>query len=113
MKLLTTILLFCALSSFEAKAQDVVSIPNIFTPNEDGDNDFFRINSNSAFETLVCTIFNRYGEPIYRFYGLNGSWDGYTHAGIKVSAGVYYVLVEVGTSDGTSETQQATLQVIY
>ena len=113
MKLLTTILLFCVLSSYEAKAQDVVSIPNIFTPNGDGDNDFFRINSNAAYETLTCTIFNRFGEPIYRFYGLNGSWDGYTHAGVKVSAGVYFVLVEVATSDGTSDTQQGTVQVLY
>ena len=108
-----TILFFCILPFQEAYSQDVVTIPNIFTPNGDGENDLFKIRGTEAFEELTCTIFNRHGEPVYRFFGLNGSWDGYTHAGVKVSAGVYFVYLEVRSSDGDSATQQATLQVQY
>ncbi|MFT4599925.1 MAG: gliding motility-associated-like protein [Arenicella sp.] len=113
MKHLITILLFSFLPFQNGFAQDVVTIPNIFTPDGDGVNDLFKIRDAQAFEELTCTIYNRHGETVYRFYGLNGSWDGYTHAGVKVSAGVYFVLLEVNTSDGTSATQQATLQVHY
>jgi len=113
MKLLTTILFAFCLWTSASYAQNVVSIPNIFTPNGDGDNDLFRINGAEGYEDLVCTIYNRHGEPVYRFYGVNGWWDGYTHAGVKVSAGVYFVIVEVSSSDGSSAMQQATLNVHY
>lgn len=113
MKLLRNILLVLALSSFTGYGQDIVTIPNIFTPNGDGDNDLFKIRNAEAFDEITCTIFNRYGETVYRFYGLNGSWDGYTHSGVKVSAGVYFVILEASASDGEKKTQQATLQVLY
>ncbi len=113
MNLFKSIILVLAMSSFTGFSQNVVTIPNIFTPNDDGDNDVFRIRDAEAFDELTCTIYNRYGEPVYRFYGLNGSWDGYSHAGVKVSAGVYFVILEVSASDGEKKTQQATLQVHY
>ena len=113
MKQLVSILLLSFLPFQQGLAQNVVTIPNIFTPNGDGDNDLFKIRGTEAFDELTCTIFNRHGETVYRFYGLNGSWDGYTHAGIKVSAGFYFVFLEVQNEDGTTATQQATLQVHY
>lgn len=92
--------------------QTDVTMPNIFTPDGDGINDVFSIRT-QGFEQLTCTIFNRHGEPVYRFYGLNGTWDGFTHAGVKVTPGVYFVYLEVWTSDGNSETRQGTIQVQY
>jgi len=80
-------------------------MPNIISPNGDGVNDVFFITT-TGFDKLTCTIYSRHGEVVYRFFGLNGNWDGYTHAGIKVSAGVYFVFLEV-------ETRQGTLQVQY
>ena len=112
MKLLKTIILSLIFTTLGAKAQNVVEMPNIITPNGDGINDVFRINA-SGYQNLTCTIMNRHGAVVYQFFGLNGSWDGYTHAGIKVSAGTYYVYVEVSSSDGEAATQQGTLQVQY
>ena len=113
MKLLTTILLVLSSQFSEVFSQNIVTIPNVFTPNGDGHNDIFYIRGTNSFDELSCTIFNRYGEPIYRFYGLNGSWDGFSHAGVKVSAGVYFVLVEITNTDGETLTQQSSLQVNY
>lgn len=115
MKLLRIILLLCAFTAIDGFSQDsqnVVDIPNIFTPDGDGVNDVFRINA-SGFEDITVSIYNRYGEVVYKYFGENGSWDGFTHAGVKVSAGVYYVYVEVTNSAGTAFTDQETLQVHY
>ena len=115
MKLLRTILFLSCLTAFNGfsqQSENVVDIPNIITPNGDGVNDVFRINS-SGFSEISVTIYNRYGEVVYKYFGENGSWDGFTHAGVKVSAGVYYVYVEVTNSTGTVFTDQETLQVQY
>jgi len=104
--------LMIVLNSSIGFSQTSVTIPNIFTPDGDGINDVFRIQT-VGYDQLTCTIFNRHGEPVYRFYGLNGTWDGFTHAGVKVTAGVYFVLLEVSLSDGSSETRQGTIQVLY
>ena len=112
MKLVKLFGLMIVLNSSIGFSQTSVTIPNIFTPDGDGINDVFRIQT-VGYDQLTCTIFNRHGEPVYRFYGLNGTWDGFTHAGVKVTAGVYFVLLEVSLSDGSSETRQGTIQVLY
>lgn len=106
-----TLFTFFGSSSF-GQSQNIVGIPNIFTPNGDGINDIFRVNA-AGFEEMTVTIYNRQGEQVYRFYGLNGSWDGYTHAGVKVSPGTYFVIVEVSSDGGEPQFDQETLQVQY
>lgn len=112
MKLYILIGCFLLLSKGDSYAQTGVNIPNIFTPDDDGINDMFRI-STAGYTGLQCTIINRHGEPVYIFYGLNGSWDGYSHAGVKVTAGDYFVFLELTLPDGTTETKQGTLRVQY
>jgi gliding motility-associated-like protein len=111
MKLKEIYIIFFFLFSSVSFSQDAV-IPNIISPNNDGVNDVFFVRS-TGYENLTCTIFNRYGQPIYRYFGLNGTWDAYTHAGVKVAPGTYFVLLELVVSDGTVTTQQGTLQVQY
>ncbi len=108
-RVFSVLIFLLAGSSF---AQEEAHIPNIITPNGDNINDLFSIRT-VGYDGLTCTIFNRYGEPVYRFFGLNGSWDGFTHAGIKVSSGTYFVLVELELPNGEIVTQQGTLQVNY
>jgi gliding motility-associated-like protein len=112
MRTLRLIGFLIALNTWTSWGQTSITMPNIFTPNGDGINDVFRIQT-TGYDQLTCTIYNRHGEPIYRFYGLNGTWDGFTHAGIKVTAGVYFVFLEAELSDGSSETRQGTIQVQY
>lgn len=103
---------FFSLFAWTGYSQTSVEIPNIFTPDNDGINDYFRI-STVGYDALTCTIYNRHGEVMYIFYGLHGSWDGFTHAGVKASAGTYFLLVELILPDGSTETRQGTLQVSY
>jgi gliding motility-associated-like protein len=53
----------------------VMYIPNAFTPNNDGINEFFNVAGLGIVE-VTLNIYNRWGENIYTSYGLEGGWDG-------------------------------------
>ena len=105
------VIAFLMLVSTVSFSQDHVEIPNVFTPNDDGINDFFQIRTD-GYTTLKCTIFNRYGGVVYVFYGLNGTWDGWTHAGMKCTEGTYFVILELGVEGGETKTFQGDLQLV-
>ncbi len=69
---------------------------NVFTPNSDGVNDCFRINTNGRFEGCAdLTIFNRWGIPVFHSDYSGACWDGYTTAGIMVAEGTYYYIFDL------------------
>ncbi len=59
-------------------------IPNSFTPNEDGKNDFFEIISADQSETYTIEVLNRFGQSIFK----GESWDG-KYLNQRCQAGVY------------------------
>lgn len=60
-------------------------IPNAVTPNSDGKNDLFVIQGLENYDNADLTIFNRWGNEVYRSRSYQQNWDG---AG--VSDGTYY-----------------------
>ncbi len=79
-----------------------VYIPNIFSPNNDGENDVFYIRSNCA-EEFECIIYDRWGNKIFESHDVNTGWDG----NVKVSqaeSGVYVYYVFIRMPDGTSRS---------
>lgn len=75
-------------------------VPNVFTPNGDGQNDFFMISANGA--RLKLEIFNRWGYKMFSRTGTeNIVWDGYNPQGTLVSPGTYFyvITVEEGSTD--------------
>lgn len=62
-------------------------IPNAFTPNADGINDAVCFNTAQLSEFSI-TIFNRWGEAVYRSDDPTQCWDG-TYRGTPCPAGVY------------------------
>ena len=74
-------------------------IPNVFTPNNDGLNDFFTIKS-TGIKDVSLQIFNRWGQKLYEFAGPKASWDGLTPQGAIVPTGTYfYFLKATGFDD--------------
>ena len=69
------------------------AIPNVFSPNGDKVNDYFVI-SGSAFSSLKCTIFNRWGSEVFQYNAKNDSWDGHTFNGGVAPEGTYFYLFE-------------------
>ena len=75
-------------------------VPNVFTPNGDGQNDYFMISANGA--RLKLEIFNRWGYKMFSRTGTeNIVWDGYNPQGTLVSPGTYFyvITVEEGTTN--------------
>ena len=72
-------------------------IPNVFSPNNDGKNDFFRIEGIEGFPGSVLLVYNRWGNLIFQDLNYGGSWDGRV-GGDPVSDGTYYYVFQ--RSDG-------------
>lgn len=69
--------------------KDALEVPNVFSPNGDGQNDVFVVKTNGANEFLL-EIFNRWGAIIYSQTAKRLQWDGRSSAGVKLPAGIYY-----------------------
>lgn len=67
-------------------------IPNTFSPNGDGHNDVFRIYSTGLTEVTV-SIFNRWGNELYRYKDPEGGWDGFINQQ-EIEEGMYVYRVQ-------------------
>ena len=69
--------------------QNSVYVPNAFTPNNDGFNEFFfPVFTYPDVEKYNFMIFNRWGEQIFQSSDLTQKWDG-TYKGEQVQDGIY------------------------
>ncbi len=68
-----------------------INIPNIFTPNNDGYNDFFAFQAD-GFLTYHLIIYDRWGLKMFESYQPNLYWDGYDQAGRQCPDGTYYYI---------------------
>lgn len=74
--------------------EPTVYVPNVFTPNNDGDNDlFFLTTTNST--NIELTIINRWGNVVFEKSGVNPAWDGKTQNGSLAGDGVYFYKYKV------------------
>jgi gliding motility-associated-like protein len=65
-----------------------IFIPNVFTPNGDGLNDFFKIDFVNL-ESLDMSIYDRWGKFLYSTGDKNFQWNG-TFNGNPLPEGVYF-----------------------
>ena len=65
----------------------IIYVPNTFTPDGNGHNDYFFPQGGNIKEYHMI-IFNRWGEVVFESYNLNGKWDG-TYGGEKCKDGTY------------------------
>lgn len=88
-----------------------ISIPNIFTPNNDNTNDNFKITS-SGIVTLNCKIYDRWGILVGELKDINDVWDGRTTSGLECSDGVYYYVLTAKGIDNKEYNQKGFIQLI-
>jgi gliding motility-associated-like protein len=66
-------------------------IPNVFTPNGDGKNDVFTLNSNGFLGPCVnLQVFNRWGQKMFESFGNDITWTGRNMAGEECTTGTYF-----------------------
>ncbi len=72
-----------------------LEIPNVFTPNDDGVNDYFILHTTNLTE-IECTIFDRWGAKMYEVKTDKGNiqWDGKTMGGKDAPTGTYYYIIK-------------------
>lgn len=78
--------------------EPIFNIPNIFTPNGDGDNDYFEFTVIN-YSDIYFEVSNRWGNPIYQGSGLNPKWDGKVN-GVLSNDGVYFVTYKITSVKG-------------
>lgn len=77
-----------------------VEVPNVFTPNSDGNNEgYFVWTKNAA--SIDAVIVNRWGNIMVNIDNLTYQWDGKTVNGTEATAGVYFIKYKVIGLDGS------------
>ncbi len=73
-----------------------IMIPNVFTPNDDGQNDIFLVEvPGTLSECVNLQVYNRWGQMVFKSYGNVITWDGYTPEGEKVPEGSYFYTIDI------------------
>lgn len=70
-----------------------------FTPNGDGNNDYFYIGNIYKYPNNILKIYNRYGQVIFTSAGYKNDWNG-EYQGNKVPTGTYFYVLDSGTEKG-------------
>lgn len=99
--------------------QDLFYVPNAFSPNDDGKNDFFTIHfapDNFISNVKNVKIFNRWGALVFENNNILPSsnitlWDG-IFKGEKMNSGVFIWMIEVELLDGGSQLFSGDLSLI-
>jgi len=73
-------------------AEGDILVPNTFTPNNDGINDYFNVLI-ANLKVYNIKIFNRYGSMVFTSNKILDSWDG-KYKGEDMPVGVYYFIVD-------------------
>ena len=73
----------------------IYNLPNVFTPNNDGANDFYIPFPYCFVETINMQIYNRWGNLVFETTDPGIMWDGNNLKGKAVSEGVYFYTCKV------------------
>jgi gliding motility-associated-like protein len=94
----------------EVSLEPAVYVPTAFTPNGDGTNDVFIAKSRFV-KTLEMTIYNRWGEPVFKTTDLKTGWDGKVN-GTDAPVGTYAYVINVEGNKGESSTERGSISLI-
>ncbi len=95
----------------ECPQTPVLVLPNVFTPNGDGNNDsFIPMDSlKGRFDKFDVKIYNRWGQLLYETTDqqsfFSAGWDGKTKNGTLASDGVYYYIAETSYNGEENKPQ--------
>lgn len=89
----------------------VITCPNIFTPNGDGTNDLFTIQT-MGIKSLEGTIYDRWGKKLATFGdAVTSGWDGKINGKLAADGTYFYIIVANGF-DGKTYEEKGYLQLL-
>lgn len=71
-----------------------IFIPNTFSPNNDGLNDYWKIPALAAYPLAEIRVYNRYGQMVFYNKGYTRQWDGKFN-GLSQPVGAYTFTIDV------------------
>lgn len=75
---------------------DNVQLPTVITPNGDGFNDVWKLNSKINLDGSTLVIFDRWGQEVYQTENYANNWSGtYKSTGQLLPDGTYYYVLKV------------------
>jgi len=86
------------------KQFSIINIINAITPNGDGINDILDYSDLSIYKDVKISIYDRYGNTIYKNASNSYIWDG-TSNGRKVPLGTYWYIIEWKNPDSNKISQ--------
>ena len=103
-------------TSIESKNCIDLLVPQIFTPNGDGKNDFFAINVLTEFPHNSFNVFNRWGSLVYSKKNYQNEWDGKPNVGDAAGngllpSGTYFIILDFG--DDTLKPYKGYVEIKY
>jgi gliding motility-associated-like protein len=87
-----------------------IFIPNIFSPNNDLNNDVLYVRSHNIRE-MTFSIFNRWGEKVFESKEITKGWDG-TYKGLACNEGVFFYYLDATLQDGTIVQKKGNVTLI-
>lgn len=106
---------YVEIESLIAARERRVFIPNAFSPNEDGFNDWFEINTGKGIDEVgFLKVFDRWGNLVFQKENCRSdhcAWDGLIN-GRLANEGTYIYATQVTFSDGTAELYSGSLELL-
>jgi len=96
--------------------KDNLFVPNTFSPNGDGMNDYFYPRGKGLYSIKSMRIFNRWGQPVFERLNfvpndVTSAWDG-RYKGQPMPSDVYVYVVEVICLNGSVLTSKGTVTLL-
>jgi len=119
----TTTYTIIATNAYGCTADDFVTVnvepcpniflPNAFSPNNDGENDFLRIYNIKfdCIETFALAIYDRWGEQVYETSDKTFQWDG-TYPSQSLNTQVLTYHLSVGFTDGKAIDRKGNISLV-
>jgi gliding motility-associated-like protein len=84
-------------------------VPTAFSPNSDGNNDFFFVRGNNVKEFTI-KLFDRWGTIVFETSNLAEGWNG-EYQNRLINTGTLVYVLTYTLNDGTSESQKGNITV--
>lgn len=87
------------------------ALPDAFTPNGDGKNDYFHVITRGHHQIISFRVVNRWGQTVFQTVNETDKWDGTFH-GVPQDMDTYYYYLKYRCDNGTTFEKKGSVTLI-